>query len=138
MCMCAALWLYTLPQRVYIRIRYSPALISPACPATILFALLFTHLADVSRRDCVAASAWRIIDACEAIGTDSASYRTTGAVLPFLVDRVPANVSPSLAGFKHSWEGFLASPVRVDDAQRVMSVATFVSRLVLCSRFRHC
>ena len=33
---------------------------------------------------------------------------------------------------------FVASLVRVDDARRIISVATFVNRLVFCSRFRHC
>jgi hypothetical protein len=32
----------------------------------------------------------RIIDACEAEGTDGAQYRTTGTVLPFPGDWVPA------------------------------------------------
>ena len=53
-----------------------------------------------------------IIDACQAVGTDSGRYRTTGAILPFPEAWVPPNVSPSLARFKLSWESFVASLVR--------------------------
>ena len=42
----------------------------------------------------------RIIDAYEAIGTDSVQYRTMGTVLPLQEDRIPPNVSLSLARFK--------------------------------------
>ncbi|KAN0131265.1 hypothetical protein V8E53_010969, partial [Lactarius tabidus] len=67
----------------------------------------------------------RIIDACEAVGTDDAQYRTTGAVLPFPEDWVPPNVSPALARFKLSWEGFVTSLVRVEDTQRAISFTSF-------------
>jgi hypothetical protein len=63
----------------------------------------------------------RIIDACEAAGTDSAQYRTTGTVLPFPEDWVPPNVSPALARFKLSWEGFVASLVREWKTLNVLS-----------------
>ena len=63
----------------------------------------------------------RIIDACEAVGTDSGRYRTTGAILPFPEDWVPPNVSPSLARFKLSWESFVASLVREWKTLNVLS-----------------
>ena len=63
----------------------------------------------------------RIIDTCEAAGTDSGRYRTTGAILSFLEDWVPPNVSPSLARFKLSWESFVASLVREWKTLNVLS-----------------
>ena len=41
-----------------------------------------------------------IIDACERAGTETAPYRTAGALLPFPDDWVPPNVSPAFARFK--------------------------------------
>ncbi|KAF8256363.1 hypothetical protein EI94DRAFT_1711735, partial [Lactarius quietus] len=64
----------------------------------------------------------RIIDACEAAGTETAPYhRTTGTILPFPEDWVPPNVSPALARFKLSWEGFVASLVREWKTLNVLS-----------------
>ena len=42
--------------------------------------------------------------------------------MPFLKDWVPPNVSLSLARFKSSWEGFVASLVREWKAPNVLSV----------------
>ena len=70
----------------------------------------------------------RIIDTCEAIGTNRTQYRTTSS----RSTGSRRNVSPSLARFKISWEGFVASRERVEDAGRVISVASFVS--LFCAR----
>jgi hypothetical protein len=48
-----------------------------------------------------------VIDACEAVWTDSAQYHMTGAVLPFQEDWVPLNVLPALARIKLSWRVLL-------------------------------
>jgi hypothetical protein len=52
----------------------------------------------------------RIIDACEAEGSDSAQYRTTGTALLFPEDWVPTEC---LACFGQVQESFAASLVRV-------------------------
>ena len=77
----------------------------------------------------------RIIDACEAAGTETAPYRTTGALLPFPEDWVPPNVSPALARFKLSWESFVASLVREWKTLNVLS-ALLLSCVIfyLCAR----
>ena len=62
-----------------------------------------------------------IIDACEAVGMDSGRHRMTGAILPFLEDWVPPNVSPSLARFKLYWESFVVSLVREWKTLNVLS-----------------
>ncbi|KAN0141553.1 hypothetical protein V8E53_000015, partial [Lactarius tabidus] len=48
-------------------------------------------------------------------------YRLTGTVLSFPEDWVPPNVSPALARFKLSWEGFVASLVREWKTLNVLS-----------------
>ena len=65
----AVIWLRTLPQHAYIRMRYAPAPILPACSGAPPFAALFARLAQeaVGSRP----EFQRIIDACESIGTDS-------------------------------------------------------------------
>ena len=65
----AVIWLRTLPQHAYIRMRYAPAPILPTCSAAPPFAALFARLAQeaVGLRP----EFQRIIDACESIGTDS-------------------------------------------------------------------
>jgi len=54
----------------------------------------------------------RIIDACEGVGTEDVQGRTRTVRLPFPEEWVPPNVSPALARFKRSWEGFVDSLVR--------------------------
>ncbi|KAH9027954.1 hypothetical protein EDB85DRAFT_2074698 [Lactarius pseudohatsudake] len=63
----------------------------------------------------------RIIDACEAAGSETTPFRTTGTLLPFPEDWVPPNVSPALARFKLSWETFVASLVREWKTLNVLS-----------------
>jgi hypothetical protein len=54
----------------------------------------------------------RIIDACEGVETQDVQGRTRTVRLPFPEEWVPPNVSPALARFKRSWEGFVDSLVR--------------------------
>ncbi|KAI0260899.1 hypothetical protein BC834DRAFT_831003 [Gloeopeniophorella convolvens] len=54
----------------------------------------------------------RIIDACEDMETSHVQHRAAGRALPFPEEWAPPNVSPSLARFKRSWEGFVDSLVR--------------------------
>ena len=54
----------------------------------------------------------------------------------FPEDRVQLNVSLSLARFKLSWDGFIASLVREWKTLNVLvALLLIVSRLVLCARF---
>jgi len=63
----------------------------------------------------------RIIDACEPVGTASTQNLTSRIVLPFPEDWVTPNVSPALARFKGSWEGFVDSLVREWKTLNVLS-----------------
>ncbi|KAH9167607.1 hypothetical protein EDB89DRAFT_2074727 [Lactarius sanguifluus] len=73
----------------------------------------------------------RIIDACEAAGSETTPYRTTGTLLPFPEDWVPPNVSPALARFKLSWETFVASLVREWKTLNVLSALLLSAILTL-------
>ena len=44
MCVCAVIWFRPLPQHAYIRMRYAPAPILPACSAAPPFAVLIVRL----------------------------------------------------------------------------------------------
>ncbi|KAI9455783.1 hypothetical protein BJY52DRAFT_1278584 [Lactarius psammicola] len=72
-----------------------------------------------------------IIDACEAAGTETVQYRSTGTALPFPEDWVPPNVSPALARFKLSWESFVASLVREWKTLNVLSALLLSAILTL-------
>lgn len=73
----------------------------------------------------------RIIDACEAAGSETTPFRTTGTLLPFPEDWVPPNVSPALARFKLSWETFVASLVREWKTLNVLSALLLSAILTL-------
>ncbi|KAH9007697.1 hypothetical protein EDB83DRAFT_700068 [Lactarius deliciosus] len=73
----------------------------------------------------------RIIDTCEAAGSETTPYRTTGTLLPFPEDWIPPNVSPALARFKLSWETFVASLVREWKTLNVLSALLLSAILTL-------
>ncbi|KAH9987928.1 hypothetical protein BJV74DRAFT_840524 [Russula compacta] len=60
----------------------------------------------------------RIIDACEPVNAEN---MTGNVVLPFPEEWVPPNVSPALARFKRSWEGFVDSLIREWKTLNVLS-----------------
>jgi hypothetical protein len=74
----------------------------------------------------------RIIDACEPVA--STQNLTSRIVLPFPEDWVTPNVSPALARFKGSWEGFVESLVREWKTLNVLS-ALLLSCGILFSCF---
>ena len=78
----------------------------------------------------------RIIDACEAAGTEAAPYCTTSALLQFSEGWVPPSVSPALARFKLLWECFVALHVREWNTHNVLS-AFLISCLTVCSCARY-
>lgn len=63
----------------------------------------------------------RIIDACEGGETENVQGRVRAVGLPFPEEWVPPNVSPALARFKRSWEGFVDSLVREWKTLNVLS-----------------
>ncbi|KAI0246780.1 hypothetical protein BJV78DRAFT_1286112 [Lactifluus subvellereus] len=73
----------------------------------------------------------RIIDACEAVGTENVQNGTPGIVLPFPEEWVPPNVSPALARFKRSWESFVDSLVREWKTLNVLSALLLTAILTL-------
>lgn len=63
----------------------------------------------------------RILDTVEAVETEYAQGRSRTVGLPFPEEWVPPNVSPALARFKRSWEGFVDSLVREWKTLNVLS-----------------
>ena len=132
----AAICLRTLLQRTYIRLLTCSHDKFYLHVQLRLLSLNFSRVfqdAAVSRSELK-----RTIDVCETIRADSVQHRTTGTVLPF-----PRTGSRRVSRFlwlgssSHGRFRYFACE-RVEDARRVINDVTFVSRLVLHSRFRHC